>query len=326
MGYITIDTGTTNTRIRYIEKDQVLGEFKEKIGVRNTAITGSLQELKECIKKGIKDCLSNCKKEIDDVDKIVASGMITSNLGLFEIPHLETPVGIEDLETEVKSKKFEDIVEKPIYFIPGVKNKIEGNISENFDVIDMMRGEETESLGSLYLSEIEGDVIYISPGSHTKFVFIDSNKNIIKCSTTLTGELLWALAKETILANSIPSTLISNIDKEYIIKGIEAVKKHGFSKTCFLTRIIDTFTDATPNQRANFITGAICYYDTKSIENELLQQKPKILIGGCKVLRKLYECIFEIIGYDMKKVKLLDNDLADKASSIAAIRIVEKLI
>lgn len=325
LGYITIDTGTTNTRVRYFENDKVLWEFKEKIGVRDTAITGNLEKLKECIKTGITNCLLNCGKKISDVNKIIASGMITSDLGLLEIPHLETPIGIEDLRDGVKHKVFKDIVDAPIYFIPGVKNRIDANILNDFDAMDMMRGEESEALGALYLSQIEGNVIYISPGSHTKFVFIDYNKRITKCSTTLTGELLWALANETVLASSIPSTLISNIDKEYIMRGIAAVKKHGFSKTCFLTRIIDVFTNATANQRANFIAGAICYYDIKSIEDELLQQKPKIVIGGSKILRKLYRTILEIIDYDLNTVYLLEDDLANTASSIGAIKVIEKL-
>jgi len=321
--YITIDMGTTNTRIKYIEENVAMASYKEKIGVRDTAITGSPQKLEICIKNGIDECLKDCNRKISDVDKIIASGMITSNLGLVEIPHLETPIDMKGIKEHVMIKTFEEIVDRPMYFIPGVKNRIEDKSSEKFQSIDMMRGEETESIGALYLTKTEGDVVYISPGSHTKFVFFDDKHRIMKCSTTLTGELLWALANETILASSIPRSLISNIEEKYIMDGIETVKKYGFSKTCFLVRIMDIFTEATPNGRANFIAGAICYYDIKSIEEELKKKKFKILIGGTKALRELYSTIFKIMGYDMNRVITMDDELVEKACSIGAIRIVE---
>ncbi len=324
MGYITIDTGTTNTRIRYIEDNNILANYKDKIGVRDTAITGSLDKLKTSIRKGIEECLDKSNRNLTDIDKIIAFGMITSNLGLIEIPHLEAPIGLEDIKKNITLKTFKEIVNKPIHFIPGAKNKVEGSPSEDFQLIDMMRGEETESLGALKMSGLEGDAIYISPGSHTKFVFFDNSHRITKCSTTLTGELLWALSKETILASSLSENLISSIEKEYILKGIETVKKYGFSKTCFLVRIMDTFTNATPNQRANFIAGAICYYDIESIKEDLKEKKTKVLIGGKKILRDLYSTIFEIIGYATGLVTTMNDEQEEKASTIGAISIVEE--
>lgn len=323
MEYITIDTGTTNSRIKYVKDGEILCGYRDKVGVRDTAISGGLDKLKTSIRKGINHCLKTCSRELGDVDKIIASGMITSNLGLIEIPHLEAPIELEDLALNVVIKKFDDIVDKPIYFIPGVKNKSEGNSIDDLCEIDMMRGEETEAMGAISLENIDSNLLFISPGSHTKFVFLDKDRRIERCSTTLTGELLWALSKETVLANSISSELISKIDKSYINKGIETAKKHGFSKTCFLVRIIDTFTEATSNQLANFITGAISYYDIFSIEEELFRKNPQILIGGSQILRELYGVVFELMGYDMKKVKLLSNDIVEKASTFGAIKIIE---
>ena len=323
VGFITIDTGTTNTRIRYIENNQILGSYQDQVGVRDTAITGSVDNLKATIRTGIQSCLIDAERDIKAIEKVVAFGMITSNLGLIEIPHLETPIGIDELKKSIVKKSFEEIIHLPIYFIPGVKNKIENNTPDTFQCIDMMRGEETESLGVVCHSKIKGDIIYISPGSHTKFVFFDDNHRIIKCSTTLTGELLWALASETILASSIPQSLISSVERKYIEEGIEAVEKHGFSKTCFLVRIMDLFTDTTPNQRVNFIAGAIGYHDIKSVEETLKKQAPTIVIGGKRILRELYHTILQVIGYDMNKVIILDDQVVENASSIGALKIVE---
>ncbi|SHI87793.1 2-dehydro-3-deoxygalactonokinase [Geosporobacter subterraneus DSM 17957] len=322
MGYITIDTGTTNTRIRYIEKDSLLGSYQEQVGVRDTAITGSLENLKRTIKRGIAHCLANSHRELWDVEKIIAFGMITSNLGLIEIPHLEAPVGLKELKKGIVQKSFQEIVDVPIYFIPGVKNKVENSSPGAFMSMDMMRGEETESIGALCFTQVKGERLYISPGSHTKFVFFDENHRIKKCSTTLAGELLWALASETILAHSIPKSLISSVEREYIEAGIAAVKKHGFTKTCFLVRSMDLFSDTTPNQRVNFIAGAIGYQDLKSIAQVLEEYKPTIIVGGKRMLRELYGTILEILGYDRDKIILLEDPVVEKASSIGALKIL----
>ncbi|SDK06388.1 2-dehydro-3-deoxygalactonokinase [Natronincola ferrireducens] len=323
MGYIIIDTGTTNTRIRYIEGDSILGEYQSKVGVRNTAIDKSTQKLKDALQEGISQVIEKSNKSLPDVKKIIAYGMITSNLGIFEIPHLQTPVGIEELSTNIRKKMFEEICEKPICFIPGVKNRIGEVTVENFQDMDIMRGEEVEALGALVYASRNQDVIYISPGSHTKFVFIDSEGRIQKCSTTLTGELLWALSKETVLASAIPQTLITSIDEAYIKKGIEAVKQYGFSKACFLVRIMEIFTEATDNQRVNFIAGAICYHDIISIEKDLKERDPYIIIGGKKILRELYGTVLKLMNYDEDKIKLLSDDEVERVSTVAAIKIVE---
>lgn len=324
MNYILIDTGTTNTRIRYVEDGEILSSLKYNVGVKDTAITGNLNKLKDCIRKGIEESLKICNRKIEDIDKIIASGMITSELGLIELNHILTPVSIQNLSKAVAIEYFSEIVKKPIYFIPGVKNSLYDDAEDVFIYIDMMRGEEVESIGIIDLIDINEDTIYISPGSHTKFIFINKNREISRCSTTLTGELLWALSSSTILAESLPKELITSIDKEYLEKGLTYADKYGFSKSCFLVRIMDLFTDATKNQLANFIAGAIGYYDIKSVEDYIREKKYRIVIGGSKHLRELYGYIFKLIGYSGDKIYVLDDSAVKMASVVGAIRIVEE--
>ncbi len=323
MGYITIDTGTTNTRIRLIENENIVITFKANVGVRDTAIKGTLKYLKEAIKKGIYYCLDQGNKTIEEIDAIIASGMITSNLGLYEISHLKTPIGIKEISENIVSKMFEDIIDKPIHFIPGVKNRVEDLNIETINEIDIMRGEEVEAIGAISLYPSKTRTIFISPGSHTKFVFMNKNNKIEKCSTTLTGEILWALSKETILAQSINEELIREIDEKYVFKGIESAKKYGFTKSCFLVRLIDTFLDTTPNQRANFLAGSLAYYDIQSIQNDLNRNKHDIIIGGKKILRELYKLVIKKMRCNVNSVTLLNDNDVEKISSVGAVNIYE---
>ena len=71
---------------------------------------------------------------------------ITSELGLCEIPHLEAPVGTNDLAANLVKTQISGIIDSniPWYFIPGIKNKFDLNDSYEKQMVkfDFMRGEE----------------------------------------------------------------------------------------------------------------------------------------------------------------------------------------
>ncbi len=106
---ITIDTGTTNTRVVLWQHGDVTAMAKQPVGVRDTAITGSKTKLKQAIKLCIDSVLA--EQQITSTENIiaVASGMITSNLGLVEIPHLTAPVGLSDLADGMQSVTIPDV-------------------------------------------------------------------------------------------------------------------------------------------------------------------------------------------------------------------------
>ena len=89
MSYIiTLDTGTTNTRvILWDSKFCPAASAKSEVGVRNTAIDGSNRRLKAAVKECLEQVLRDAGASYDEVEAVIASGMITSNVGLVEIPH-----------------------------------------------------------------------------------------------------------------------------------------------------------------------------------------------------------------------------------------------
>ncbi|MDE5206200.1 2-dehydro-3-deoxygalactonokinase [Citrobacter amalonaticus] len=83
---ITIDTGTTNTRVCAWQDGTLLAEAARSAGVRDTAITGSTATLMQ----GVSDAVQEVKQKagiLCDAKVIyLSAGMITSNVGLCEIP------------------------------------------------------------------------------------------------------------------------------------------------------------------------------------------------------------------------------------------------
>ena len=91
----TIDCGTTNSRVYIVnEEAEVIAKAAQEVGVRDTAIHGSNQRLKEGLKETFLAALAEAGLEREDVAFVLSSGMITSEIGLLEIPHLWAPTPI----------------------------------------------------------------------------------------------------------------------------------------------------------------------------------------------------------------------------------------
>ena len=146
--------------------------YKSEIGVRVTAVEGNNKRLAGAIREGIQTLLNRNNLTIHQIASVYASGMITSNVGLTEVPHIEAPAGLEDFAAAVRAVLIPEVFELPIHFIPGLKNSNAVDM-ETLESMDIMRGEETEALALLSLITVKGAVLLALPGSHNKFVTTD---------------------------------------------------------------------------------------------------------------------------------------------------------
>ncbi len=120
--YLTIDTGTTNTRVTVLKDGALLAQAKSETGVRVSAIDGDNHRLKQAVRQCLDEALDRAGIGWDQVCGVAASGMITSNVGLCEIPHCTAPAGAAELAAAIQSVSMPEICPLPIAFIPGVKN------------------------------------------------------------------------------------------------------------------------------------------------------------------------------------------------------------
>ena len=73
--------------------------------------------------------------------------MLTSNVGLEEIPYLCAPVDERALCNAIECRFFSDITRIPFYMIPGVRNHVENIGIDTLEQMDVMRGEENRGGG-----------------------------------------------------------------------------------------------------------------------------------------------------------------------------------
>mgnify|MGYP003587158630 CR=1 FL=1 len=267
---ITIDCGTTNTRVLLFDDAQrPLYIEKKEIGVRNTAIDGNNKQLKKAISSCIHGLLEKENLSFDNVKSIVATGMITSNMGIVEIPHLIAPVSIKQLATSMQTVLVEDICPLPISFVPGIKN-MDGQINiGNMENMDMMRGEEVESCALIEQLHCGKPMLLILPGSHTKFVAVDKHGHITGCLSSIAGELLAAITQHTLIADAVNSSFVDSVtyDRDTLLAGYLQASKNGLGRACFSTRIFSQFVSSDKTKAANFLLGSVLQGDIAAIKN-----------------------------------------------------------
>lgn len=267
--YLVIDCGTTNLRVTLLDENrQNIDVIRAEGGVRHTAIDGHNGRLKAMLRESIEAVLARNGYTAADVARCVASGMITSNMGLLEIPHVPAPASAADLRAAMQEKVFEDIAPFPIAFIPGVRNFASPVDMENFSEMDMMRGEEVEAIGLYKLLAPKGAAVFVLPGSHNKFVSMDAEGRIMGCMTSISGELLDAVTHHTILADAVGHSFVSAQEYDAVMakEGAWECAKSGLGRAAFAGRILNTLGGKEKSKIQSYLLGATLALDVQAMQ------------------------------------------------------------
>ncbi len=269
-GYtVVIDGGTTNTRAVLIDGNrEFVASETSGTGVRDSAVDGHNGKLREAVRTCIHRLVENHLTGFCDVERVIASGMITSGSGLYEIPHVAAPAGAAELAGKMREVLIEDVCPLPILFIPGVKNCDVPLTMENYRAMDMMRGEEVESIAVLEAYPKGRPCLLVLPGSHMKLVAINEKGQISGCLTTLSGELLSAVTHHTVIADAVGNGFVEPdaYDLTKVLEGSRAAAAGGFSHACFQARILNQFVEPDHQKIACFLLGAVLQNDIEVLK------------------------------------------------------------
>lgn len=298
---LTIDGGTTNTRVcLWNQKHECVDIEKSEIGVRNTAIDGNNKKLADSIKNQITTLLKKNGLSENQISSIYASGMITSNVGLYELPHITAPASITDFANAIQTVSIPAVSSIPIQLIPGLKNSNSTNLSK-LETMDIMRGEETECIALMSHYESKTGLLLVLPGSHNKFITVDKNQNITGCLTTLSGELLSVITNNTIIADAVNHSFAEiSYNREMLLSGFRISSKCGLTRAAFSTRILNQFVSSHPNDCASYLLGSVLAADLEAVKHsDALQISPdtQVIIAGKEPLQGALLDIFREDGY-----------------------------
>ena len=298
--YLIVDCGTTNLRVTLLDENtNKLDVVKAEGGVRHTSIDGHNGRLRTLLRESMETVLSKNGYTMADVEKCVASGMITSALGLLEVPHVPAPAGAADLRAKMQEKVFEDIAPFPIAFIPGMRNFAGPVDLENFSEMDMMRGEEVEAIGLYKLLAPKGAAMFVLPGTHNKFVAMDAKGNMLGCMTSISGEMLDAITHHTIIAEAVGHSFVNadEYDSEYAKAGARECAVSGLGRAAFAGRILATLGGKDKAKLQSYLLGATLALDVQAMQSFVGdQENVEAYIAGKAPLQQCFCDVMEALA------------------------------
>lgn len=315
---VVVDSGTSNTRVRLWRGGRVAATEVRPVGSRDVAAMGHSGALKAALHDAIGEVRRGAA-----VEAIVCSGMITSNLGLREVPHLEAPATIDDLARGLVSDRFPELCELPFYFVPGVKTlPAEPIAADNLHQADLMRGEETEVAGLLSTMGLETPAVFLHLGSHHKGIRVGEGEVIAGSSTALTGELLDAVRRHTILSGSTLDTLDFEPAPEMWRLGLELGRREGFGRALFLVRTGEQLWPLDRAAATAVLLGVLAGLDLQMLEKYRGRTATTVIYGKGAFGPMLRDCL----GGDYGKVLLLDEETSETAAARGAARLYERAL
>src|SRR5215475_2444052 len=287
---ICVDAGTTNTRVWLTVGDQVVARAQAGVGVRDTARDGSSARLRNALRELINQVQGAALNRGcgQSPECVIAAGMITSPLGLAEIPHVTAPAGLNDLAAATGPHSFPEITGLPILLIPGVRSGPRSCDQDTAGTTDVMRGEETLVVGLAALGLLKPRSTLLNLGSHWKLIKLDPDARIESSVTSMTGELIHTAQTQTILASSVPPTRPTMIDRTWLDAGMREQRRSGLARALFCVRLLEQGSESSAEQRLSFLIGAFLASDMDALVSRGLFDSESVVITGGGVIAEAW--------------------------------------
>ena len=275
---VCVDMGTTNTRVWLVTADEVQARAQAQVGVGDAARDGSTARLRGTLKNLIVEVCWGAPTP----SYVAAAGMITSSLGLVEVPHVEGPAGLRDLARSLRCHSFPDVADLPFFLVPGVRIGPSHPLPEAIGETDIMRGEETLCVGLIELGLLKAPAALLTLGSHWKAIRIDEMDRIASSITSMSGELIHTAQTKTILASAVPQDRPTSIDKRWLDAGMREQRRSGLPRALFCVRLLEQKCDGSPEQRLSFLAGVFIAADLDAFMSRgtLGGDGPVVITGG----------------------------------------------
>jgi 2-dehydro-3-deoxygalactonokinase len=307
---ICVDAGTTNTRVWLTAGDRVIARAWAGVGVRDTARDGSSERLRGALRELIDGVRGDARDQgfAQSPECVIAAGMITSPLGLAEVPHVQTPAGLNELAASTRQYSFPEITDLPVLLVPGARSGPRQCDQETVGTMDVMRGEETLLIGLHSLGLLAPRSTLLNLGSHWKVILFDQYARIASSVTSMTGELIHAAQTQTILAGSVPQTRPSVIDQTWLEAGMREQRRSGLARALFCVRLLEQGSEGSAEQRLSFLIGAFLSSDLDAmLSRGLFDPEGECVITGGGVIAEAWRAALAKIP--MRAITLGDSEV-----------------
>lgn len=327
--FIVIDSGSTQTRLYLVEGKKVIAEQGLALGINS----GGDIPLKIALAEAITQFAVAQQINLSDIRFIVASGMITSNLGLLEVPHITAPANAKILANAAVRVHDPDILplDVELIFIPGIKNQVDGNQWSDLHSVDLMRGEETQAISLAYQEKYSLPCTVVELGSTTKIIHIDEKKRISGSLTSLSGQVYSAIKKETFIGASMERDGADPIEliPEIVEQAWQAVNEGGMLRALLLTRFSQFSVSSTPSERDLYCQAVLAADDCRLFQQAQQHGFPfnddVILVGNAARCRLYHWMLTNKLGMQSNYHVISQQEEINKLAVTGAIIIADYL-
>ncbi len=322
---ITVDCGTTNMRCRLFDGKKLIDQERALCGIRDRAFTGSTAILEETLSGLIKTLLERSSLTESDIEVVISSGTLASDVGIHKIPHAVCPAGIPESVHAAEMVIMESVTKIPILFIPGVKTlpAPDADLETKILTYESMSGEECEIYGIIEAMGLPDEFIITLPGSHNKVMEVRNGK-ICSIRSGMCGEFIASISGHTMLKSALPQPVIREIIPEKLLLGYRMADKYGLSPMLIKARMLQLLGGYTQDEAANFFVGALLHDDIASVAS--IAAKPEscgkpVIVGGSDPLKTVFMILLAEAG--TKNLAAVPAEIATLASNYGAMRVYE---
>jgi 2-dehydro-3-deoxygalactonokinase len=308
-----VDMGTTNCRVWVVEDGCVRAKIEADFGVRNVVLGKTNQWLRQRLAELIAAAGEKVRYEglCGTPNFALGAGMMTSSLGVMDLPHLIAPAGAQELAQGLRKCVLQAADAPPLYLVPGVRTGELPGDAESSLQSDLMRGEECLCAGLSEEGRFSKDGAILNLGSHWKWIWFNNAKQIARSRTTLTGELIHAAQSQTLIASALPQARPQSFDAEWLALGREEAKCSGLTRTLFCVRLLEQAKQGTPEQRLAFLYGAFIESEIAALaKSGSLDDVEVVCISGANTLAEAWCIALRALGKRAAVLSEMERDAA----------------
>ncbi|NLG65059.1 MAG: 2-keto-3-deoxy-galactonokinase [Actinobacteria bacterium] len=317
--YAVVDSGTTTTRVRIWRDGEVVWSASRQVGAKDTAVDGSTAK----VVASLRELLATATAETgSEPAAIICSGMITSNMGLFELPHLPAPASTDDTARGMVQRQFPDISNVPLTFVPGVKTLPGSDGLAGLPTGDVLRGEEAEIVGLRHALGIQPESLFLHIGSHHKAIQVAADGSILGSRTAITGELLAAVTSNTFLKSSVEPLDGLELEMDAVVEGFAAAREYGFGRALFLVRVGEQLAGQSPARMTSYLLGVLASLDLPLLTGAA--PDTPIVVYGIGAFPGILGEVLLAEGF--AGVRVASKAVADSAAVAGAVSLYERYL
>lgn len=277
---IALDWGTSSLRAFLLgQSGTILSQISAPLGVMQLKQTPKRnpRSNSNVFEKALEQTCGPWIKQMPSLP-IIASGMVGSTEGWREASYLSVPMDVSDLGKYLT--KIETTKGRSIHIVPGLVRRGE--------LVNVMRGEETQILGALTaLPSHERKKVWIClPGTHSKWTFVNGT-TVRDFETFMTGEVYAVLCQHTILGRTLkpsPSFLPRAFDRG--LQVAETAGHLGVLSNIFSVRTFGLSGKLSAEEQADYLSGLLIGHEIAALprldaDTDLpAKELPPILLVG----------------------------------------------